>query len=530
MSSFRTNFSAARRAVRSVGFEAVTVCQRVPRPARPHRIARRLARERSRRATIRRFVSTSRPAPPLLRAGARLSRRDMKALQPTRACLIDIARQLGSLLGLRRGGVAASVVGLGLAAMGSPAMSQALSCDGNGHATGCVARISPAAGEAGSADVGGATACGGSKPGVVFWGADGHLGRNAYTSIPLLQQIADLKNVFGNAPDTIFYRALSDEQEAHELRRDVAGLRDARIIPIVGVLIDGPALNLADEAAAYDWAYTKVAATVRSIPSNRYWEIGNEWTLAQPIAQQAGGSGLEASDWSRAPSYPLYRGAVAGAVAAIRDKVSNAQIIGGAISGWTLNGLALALANDLKHYRDVDLSWDFTVEHWYNDANVGGNRMGPPDKFYGGLAAYFTNGLNAYSILGLARKPIFFTEFGSGNGGEARLDRKAGENITGLMVNLLSHSKATSSEPGVVGGTIYQLYITGEHKVRRGVSPVLLFGWQDVYFSSRESRERLGWHSWQPKYQSWSLCGLYTFCCPLIFCDAWFWRRSALVP
>jgi hypothetical protein len=43
----------------------------------------------------------------------------------------------------------------------------------------------------------------------VYFGADGHINQaGPYANVPLSQQIADLKFLFGNTPNTIFYRAL----------------------------------------------------------------------------------------------------------------------------------------------------------------------------------------------------------------------------------------------------------------------------------------------------------------------------------
>jgi hypothetical protein len=265
-----------------------------------------------------------------------------------------------------------------------------------------------------------------------------------------------LKTIFGNKPNTILYRALGDWESNADIASDAVAFQKQGIIPVV-VLITYPKwTSFANEAAAYNWAYNSVKATVQAAPTVQVYEIGNEWTLQDPIFSQFTGDGSMASDWKSAASFPLYRGAMAGAVAAIRDH-STAQILGGVLGGWTLLGFAPAIQNDLVSYKTPggttrNLTWDFTVDHWYNDTSglTNSNHMGPTDNFNGGM--------NAYQLLNGALKPIIWTEFGSSNGSKASYDNQAGTEITGIMDNFLAHKDATGSERGVVGGMAYQLY------------------------------------------------------------------------
>jgi hypothetical protein len=294
-------------------------------------------------------------------------------------------------------------------------------------------------------------------PGRVLWGAVGHLDQgNVYANISVHQQAQDLKNVFGSSPNTILYRAFTDyaPYQSSRLNSDVTAFQSEGIVPDVNVLAYPPFSSFANEAAAYNWAYNSVAATVAAAPSVQVYEIGNEWVLQQPIRSQFTGDGSQPSDWSSAPSFPVYRGVAAGAVAAIRDH-SSAQILGGALGGWTFLGLAPAIENGLVNYTTPagvtrDLTWDFTVNHWYNDAPPNMNNMGLPDNF--------NNGMNAYQLLNSAQKPVIFTEFGSSDGNNPSYDTQAASNLTGLMSNLVAHMNATSTERGVVGATVYQLY------------------------------------------------------------------------
>src|SRR6185437_19791 len=160
---------------------------------------------------------------------------------------------------------------------------------------------------------------------------------------------------------------------------------------------------------------------------------------------------LAISGWRSAPVYPLYRGVMAGAIAAIRDNgLPSAQVLGSVLSGWTYQNLAIALAQDLANYKGRNLMWDFTVEHWYDDAKPGGNTMGPPHDFNGGSSVY--------TIQNAAGRPIFFSEFGSSSGNDMALNPKAGSRLADLLTNFSNHRDATASEPGVRGGTIYMLY------------------------------------------------------------------------
>ncbi len=53
------------------------------------------------------------------------------------------------------------------------------------------------------------------RPGRMYWGAAGHRDQGGpYAAIPLSRQISDLKNIFGDTPNTIVYRALGDGMHA----------------------------------------------------------------------------------------------------------------------------------------------------------------------------------------------------------------------------------------------------------------------------------------------------------------------------
>jgi hypothetical protein len=216
------------------------------------------------------------------------------------------------------------------------------------------------------------------------------------------------------------------------------------------------------EADAYTKSYTIAAANIAANPTVTLWEVGNENDINGngPLLTQlqaTGRNGALASDWRGLAVYPLYRGATAGAIAAIRDHASSATVIGGAIAGWTYFGLELAYATDLVAYAPQggrNLMWDLGVEHWYNDATGGGNTMGDPTNFAGGSGGPF----NIYTALKAPGRPLIFTEIGSSDVNNVTLDSQAGTNLTTLMANFKSHAATTGTTTGCVGGCIYQLY------------------------------------------------------------------------
>jgi hypothetical protein len=300
------------------------------------------------------------------------------------------------------------------------------------------------------------------QPGVMYWGTCGHRDQGGpYSAISIDGQVSDLQNIFGTTPNTIIYRAFGDGQSNSAMASDVGAFQARGIIPIVLVITYPSWSSFANESAAYTSAYNEVRAVCQAAPSIDVYEIGNEWDLQSPIFSQHQGSGVNGtldSHWRGLASYPLMRGAHAGAVAAIRDYGKQyAQVIGGATSGWQRVGLVKALADDLVNYNGRNLIWDFTCTHWYNGTSTGGNRFGIPDNFDGGLNIYQLLSPNNAS----ARKPILFTEFGSDTGGNASSNAEAATKITQLMDNFKLHKNASGSLLGVAGGNQFELYNTG---------------------------------------------------------------------
>ncbi len=305
------------------------------------------------------------------------------------------------------------------------------------------------------------------QSGCQYWGADCHFDRSGpYLSIPISDQIADLKNIFGNTPNTILYRGELGSDPASVTNQLEAG----GIIPIALIIgyPDWGNWNTNDtsdsvqEAEAYTWAYNTVAPIVQANPKQMLWEIGNEWDLQSPIAEQIVGIGniddQLYQNIANLPAFPEYRGAYAGAVAAIRDNNPDAQIIGGGSAGWNKNAFPAAFAQGTLSYAPQggrNLCFDFATIHWYVDGRPGGNSMGMPDNIN------WLNGENAYKINNQSERPWLCTEFGSSDSMKAAYDNQCVTNMTNLLDNFLAHKDSDATEQGFAGGTYYELYSYG---------------------------------------------------------------------
>ncbi len=308
------------------------------------------------------------------------------------------------------------------------------------------------------------------QPGTVYWGADGHRDKGGpYFYIPLAEQsgesqIGDMRTVFGSSP--IFYRAWDDLVHCGYCTNDLDTLQAAGVTPLISLITypasDGPCdgiqpgfSSFADETSAYNWAHCTVSKIVTLYPPDTYWIVGNEWTGPDqgPILSQVTGDSNLAASWKNTPSYPLYLGAMAGAIAAIKENSMTAHIVGGANGGCGSLGFSVALGSDLASYNGRNLLWDYTNLHWGYDVAAGSggyNNCGLPSNFNGGK--------NAYEILAAVGKPVFVDEIDVSNGYDASKDQAAGNNMTSVMADILAHSPATSTEQGVVAGLIYELY------------------------------------------------------------------------
>jgi hypothetical protein len=283
----------------------------------------------------------------------------------------------------------------------------------------------------------------------IVWGAVGHRDQGgAYTSVSVAQQATDLKAMFGTR--TMIIRGIGESSTPAQTGSDLTAYQAVGIEPVVEVAVSPPWGTFTTQADAFSWANTNVATYVATTTTAKYYEIGNEWTIDGTVGAHAGDGSLPAN-WSGQTWFTRMVGAVAGAVAAIRAGNPSAKIASGCTSGWTAVGLPVALAQALVSYAGDGLNhtWDYTVLHWYNDV-VGGNQMGLPDNFSGGL--------NAYTLLKGAGKPLFISEFGSSNGNSSTNNAACGTNLTALMANFVLHKATTATEPGVACATTYEMY------------------------------------------------------------------------
>jgi hypothetical protein len=242
------------------------------------------------------------------------------------------------------------------------------------------------------------------------------------------------------------------------------------------------------ELDMYNWGYCTSSRSITYAPEVMYWYVGNEWGGLIPIISNPGNAnppwpadGSSASEWQAQGKYRLFLGALAGAIAAIRDQAPYATIISGASSGPFV-GLSVALGSDLAKYNKVDpngrdLLWDVTSLHWGNnveslqtakangvDYGGGGIALAFPDYTDSTLLIPGTNVYQELNSLGKAPSgtipPIFVDEFGSGDGNDhdPALEPLTAPETTAQMLNFYAHSPASSTEPGLVGGNFYELY------------------------------------------------------------------------
>jgi hypothetical protein len=383
-------------------------------------------------------------------------------------------------------------------------------------------------------------------PGHTVWGADGHIDKGGVygispskdCSVPGLapnptcahSQIGDLEAIYGANKNSIFYRFVDDITGCVDvyygyLKNGTSPICDPTkypykaaldtlqatgvIMPITGLILypfTSPvgcatgsfdtSLNVPNasfsEVDMYNWGYCMASRAIAYAPENIYWYVGNEWNGQipyGPINQYPNNENLDYpidpakyKQWQWLPSYPYYRGALAGAIAAIRDKAPYATILSG-VNGGDSSGLSVALAMDLKDYTMIDpkgrnLVWDVTSLHWgdsvesvalakqngfwFQDSGIG---EGLPD--YASLIqdlgenvyqALNSVGQNAFGVI----PPIFVDEMGSGDGDvhTSSLEASTGTLTVAQMQNFLANSPATSTTPGLVGGNFYELYPT----------------------------------------------------------------------
>jgi hypothetical protein len=291
------------------------------------------------------------------------------------------------------------------------------------------------------------------QPGVRYYGACGHLDQGGiYQSRSYANQAADLKGIFGSTANTVIYRAFGDARAHNLIGGDVTAFQAQGIIPLVLVCTYPDWAGYANEAAAYADCYAETADVIANAPTAQLYEIGNEWNLQ--VSQPGGNDGESPSDWTGLSFYPLFRGALAGALQALRDDAPDAQVICAANSGWIKIGWVPAILDDIDSI--YGLQADFTCLHWYNGEFD--NALGLPDNMNN------PGGANAYDLMypaTAAPTPIFFSELGASTGGGSN-DATAAARIEGLLDNLYAQGvTASGSELGTIGATLFELYPHG---------------------------------------------------------------------
>lgn len=308
-------------------------------------------------------------------------------------------------------------------------------------------------------------------PGTIYWGADGHLDKGDPNYVPsttgtgVCTQIKDLKTVFGSTPDTIFYRMADSVQDTGgSIPAAVQELQSAGILPIVGAvtypsaLLGWSSVTPSSYASGYSWAYALVKADAQAAPGNVYWFVGNEWNgqISQQTSSAYPSDPTNPALWQALPAYPSYLGAMAGAIHAIREVVPNAVVIAGSIGDTISYGLPLALQTDLATHGE---HWDYTGVHWSNGYANQGFAESPGYYYYNGTATL----RNLYTTLNATGAPLFFDEFGAGNGDTCSntattYDAATGTATANLMTEMLARARAATGTKGIVGATYYQLY------------------------------------------------------------------------
>lgn len=365
--------------------------------------------------------------------------------------------------------------------------------------------------------------------GSPHWGVDGHIDKGGpYTDVTdgvqtgLPVEMEHIKNIFGpslNAvitPNSIMYR-MSDyvtgcdglnsppncdpETAGSYYKQSIDTLeQDGVIVPLMGLITypqyDAPCGGITPSFATssredmYNWAHCTALNALNYVPENMYWYIGNEWYNQGPLYTACiepgnDACGTDPDNWrnARGGNYGAYLGAMAGAIAAIRETSPQAKIVSGGSAGSVILGFSLALLQDLQQYQTSeypnghDLTWDYTSVHWGADA-----AQDPTNNY----ARYYANNgfadmaychpycdnqwiyYDAYTTLYLATgKPLFVDEFTSSDAGQQALgnpaaattDSFAADDISALMDNFQAHSLAApGKELGIVAANFYELY------------------------------------------------------------------------
>ena len=296
-------------------------------------------------------------------------------------------------------------------------------------------------------------------PGNLYWGVNGKYnaedGEGQYVGKNDAKIIADLQNIFGMTPNTIFYRAFENYQQTPaQLAAAVPPYVAAGIVPVF--IIEAYPDFTASQTTAYNNGYAMAQSYINAWPQIPVIEIGNEWTINGMTAGGGWTPGTVATpaQWRASAQYPAALGYHAGVIAACRDLAPSCKVIGGANSGWVTYSLSNTLAADLVNYAPPgggtrNLLFDLVVLHHYQDVEGCGQQVGP-------TLSNTTTG-NMYTNLFPAGVSMAVTEYGS-SGCFTGNYTNAGAALTTMMADMKTNKLTTGSQSGVRLAIIYELY------------------------------------------------------------------------
>jgi hypothetical protein len=315
-------------------------------------------------------------------------------------------------------------------------------------------------------------------------GSDGE-GQYSISARPVANQIADIKDVFGTVPNSIYVRCFNGDTGAAALATATAPYLAAGLIPVILMFPYPSYPSLASETNAYTTGYNAVSSAVASIGANHPFaiEVANEQgspndgnRLAAQFnscGNNLGANGPNPALWKTSCMtwYPIARGLVAGTVAALRDKCPNCAHLGFGSPVWNQYGFAIAMGADLKAYNgsgnsNRNLLWDATSVHWYNDAGAGDQHSGTDMHHF----AYSTgvNGsgqvtTNFYNIMKQIGPPLAITEWGANDGTAANDATTAAAHQLAWITDAWNSRVPTATESGVAVTNFYELYRCGNN-------------------------------------------------------------------
>lgn len=273
-------------------------------------------------------------------------------------------------------------------------------------------------------------------PGM-FYGINGHWGRNTYSALPIATQKGDLADLGVGVIRTDIYNV----DNAKMIVTNAAAVAPVKVIPIYLFSLTG-----STEQSSYDAAYS-LAASMTTVLQGKvpYYEIGNEYDAPCYLS----GDGNVPSQYDNT-CFQKYRGLMRGITDGIRSVDKSTPIIGGAIAGWLHYAWTDMLWNGTQpdgSSGHPQVRWDATVCHWYSDMGSITNACG---------------GSGCYNVLDILKshygKPIYLTEFGVRPYAFASESAMA-DYMTNTMLPMMLNN---ADKYGIAGIDWYQLYSDAE--------------------------------------------------------------------